>query len=152
MTEKMNECQYCWKADDDQHRSNVQQIISKSTDCRASRRTGRVSLSYVYLHCHRHQRDDYKCNWSCGGQHRVFVVQDTADPSEAKVFRAHATSQGARENLASALKLLATQQPRGHDLRRSRDNKNKFTKELRRFIEVGNHEAMEIGDPEKNMV
>ena len=54
---------------------------------------------------------------------RVLAVQDSADPSEAKVFRAHAPPQCACESLVCALELSADQQtgwrqPRGHDLRR----------------------------------
>ena len=58
----------------------------------------------------------------CGGQHnrkdpnRVSVIQDSTNPSEAKVFRAHAPPQGPCENLMCAFKLLANLQARGSNL------------------------------------
>ena len=94
----------------------------------------RVTLSYVFPHCHRFPLED--CIWwvslghgdsgknrkkqynrwyaACGGQcnwrgaNRVLVMQDGAIPSEATVFRAHAPPQGACENPVCALKLVAT--------------------------------------------
>ena len=60
-----------------------------------------------------------QCNWWCaawGGLYnwkdpnRVLVIQDGTDASEAKVFRAHAPSQGAFHNLVCSLKLLANTQ------------------------------------------
>ena len=90
---------------------------------------GGVTLSFVCVpHCHRFPIEDWwfstrhgktQCNWwcaACGGQYnwrnpnRVLVMHDSADPSKATVFRAHAPPQGACENVASALKLLANQQ------------------------------------------
>ena len=51
----------------------------------------------------------------------VSLLRDGADPSEAKVFLAHALPQGACENLVCALKLLPicvqSGQFGGHDLR-----------------------------------
>ena len=49
-------------------------------------------------------------------QLEVSVIQDGADPSVAKVVRAHSPPQGARENLVCALKLLATVQAGGDNL------------------------------------
>ena len=55
----------------------------------------------------------------CGGQYnwrnpnRVSVIQESADPSEATVFRAHAPPPGACENLVCTLKFLANEQPGG---------------------------------------
>ena len=43
----------------------------------------------------------------------MFVPQESAAPSDAKLFRAYAPPQGLCENLTSALKLLASQQTRG---------------------------------------
>ena len=79
-------------------------------------RQGGVSLSYVCLHCHRFLHEGYSWWVSTGctaastiGGARL-VVQDSAEPSEAKVFRAHAPPQDACENLVCALKLFAKQQ------------------------------------------
>ena len=72
------------------------------------------------------------------------------------MFQAHAPAQGACENLFCALKLLANLQVGGSNLvdtifegfqERSRQT---LTCKLRRFIEVYNHEAVKIGDLEKN--
>lgn len=66
-----------------------------------------------------------QCNWwcaACGVQYgwrdpsRSLVIQDRANPSEGKVFRAHALPQGVCENLVCALKLLANQQTGGDGL------------------------------------
>ena len=98
---------------------------------------------------------------ACGGHNNwrdpssVLVTQDSADPSEAMVFRAQAPPQAQCENLVCALKFLAIPQTGGNTLvdtifeclqEQSRMN---ITSELR-FIEVDNHEAVEIGDLEKN--
>ena len=55
----------------------------------------------------------------CGGKYewrapnRILVVQLGVDANEAKVFTAHAASQGLCEHLINALKLLANQQTDG---------------------------------------
>ena len=92
---------------------------------------GRITLSYVCLHCHRFPIEDYiwwlstrhwkkQCNWwcaACGGQYGwrnpngVLVTQDCTDRSEAKVFRAHAPPQGA------SLKFFLTNQQLESDSR-----------------------------------
>ena len=104
---------------------------------------GGVTLSSVCPLCHRFPREGYiwwvstgpgdgskskkkrHCSWwcaVCGSKYewrdpnRVLVIQDRADPSEAKVFRAHGPPQGACGNLMSALKLLANQQTGGNSL------------------------------------
>ena len=61
----------------------------------------------------------------------VSVIQHSADPSDAKVFRAHAPPQGVCENHVCAHKLSAKQQTGGDSF-------------------VDNHEAVKIGDLEKN--
>ena len=56
-----------------------------------------------------------QCHWWCAacGQYnwkdpnRVSVMQDGAEPTTVKVFRAHAEPQGACENLSCAFSLLA---------------------------------------------
>ena len=108
-----------------------------------------------------------QCNWVvCGvrrpvqleGPNGVLVIQDRADPSDAKVFRAHALPQGVCENVVCAMKLLANLRTGGDNLvdtmfeglqQQSRLN---ITDELRRCIEVDTHEAVQIGDQEKNSV
>ena len=83
---------------------------------------------------------------SRGGQHHwsdpntVLVAQDGADPSEAKVFRAHVPPQGACGNHMSAVKVLANLQASGDNL-----VDTIFT----RFIEVD--ETAKVGELEKNM-
>ena len=87
-------------------------------------------------HCHRFPLDEYILwgskrhgkNSATGGARRaasstvggtradLLVIQDRANPSEAKVFRAHALPQGVCENLVCALKLLADQQTGGDGL------------------------------------
>ena len=47
---------------------------------------------------------------------RSLGLQDSADPSEAKVFRAHAPPQGPCDNLMCALKMPATLQAGGDKL------------------------------------
>ena len=74
---------------------------------------------------------------------------DSADSSEAKVFRA----QCACENVVCVLKLLANQQTEGSDSladllvegfqERSR---SKIMDDPRRFTKLVNHEAVKIGD------
>ena len=44
-------------------------------------------------------------NWK--DPNRVLIIQDSADPREAKVFRPHAPHGGPSENLVCAFKLLA---------------------------------------------
>ena len=48
-----------------------------------------------------------------GPRTRVFVIQDSTDHREAKVFRAHTAPQGTCDNLINALKLLTNQQNDG---------------------------------------
>ena len=137
----------CHSEDKDRKRI-VQQILQKSTDflrrinvpvrgagrshivvrvpslpplaaCRSPRSKGDSSKKGK-------QPCDWRCT-ACSGQYnqkdpnRVLVILDSAGPSDASVFRAHAPPQGASENLMCALKLVANQemgggQPRGHDL------------------------------------
>ena len=47
---------------------------------------------------------------------RVSVVQDSVDPGEAKVFRAHAAPPGVCDNWINLLKLLTNQQKDGDSL------------------------------------
>ena len=163
------------RQDDDQRKSMVLQNLQKSTDflrriTMPVQRQGGVTLSYVSPHCHRFPLEDYiwlvsrrhgqqPCNWWCAacGQYswknpnRVLVTLDSADPSKAKVFRA----TFACENLMCDLKLLANQ-PTGGDsvvdtiFGLQEQSRLKIVDELRRFTEVDSHEAVKIGDPEKN--
>ena len=115
-------------------------------------------LSYVSPHCHRFPLEDYiwlvstrHGQYSWKNPNRVLVTLDSADPSKAKVFRA----TFACENLMCDLKLLANQ-PTGGDsvvdtiFGLQEQSRLKIVDELRRFTEVDNHEAVKIGDPEKN--
>ena len=84
------------------------------------------------------------------------VTQDRAGPTEAKVFRARAPLQGQCKTLMCALKQLANLQTGGANLVDTifqglqGQSRLKITHEPRRFIEVANHEAVKIGDLEKN--
>ena len=60
---------------------------------------------------------------------RVFVVQDGADPREAKVFRKHPLLQGTCEKLVCALELMANSE-------QSRVEITSELRKLRKFIEV----------------
>ena len=118
-------------------RASCRQVLQKRTDVlrrtiAPSQEQGGVTLSCVWPHCHRFPLEDWaslgqgdpskrgnQCNWwcaACGGQYiwrdpnRVFVIQDGADPGEAKAFRAHAPPEGQRENLMCAFRLLANLQ------------------------------------------
>ena len=76
------------------------------------------------------------------GPERVLVIHHCADPSEVTVFRAHAPPQGPCQNLMRALTMLANLQAGGDNLADTQEQSRlKITSELRRFIEVGNHEA-----------
>ena len=86
-------------------------------------------------------------------RNRVLVLQNSADPSEAKVSRADAP-QGQCENLVCALKVLANFHV-GADknwwaLQGLEQVRLRVTNESRKFIAVDNHEAVKIGDLEKN--
>ena len=98
-----------------------------------------MTLSHVCPHCKCFPLEDYiwwvssghgdgnnrkkkQCCWwcaACGGQYdwraptRILVIQASADPHEAKAFRAHAASQGLCHNLINSLKLLTNQQKDG---------------------------------------
>ena len=99
-----------------------------------------------------------------GGQYnwihpnRVLLTQDSAYPSEAKVFRARAPPQGACESLVCALKLLANQQTGGDSFMDTLSGglqekfRLKMMDELRRFFKVDDHETVKIGDLEKYLV
>ena len=106
-----------------------------------------------------------QCNQWCAarsGQYnwrepnRVRATQHSADPSEAKVFRAHAPPQGACEHLTRSLNLLAGLQTGGEGVVDTifedflqEQSRLKTTKEQRRFIDLDNHDAVKIGDMEK---
>ena len=132
---KIQECFYELRQEDDERKSIAQHILQKSTDFPRRikapvGRQGGVTLSYVCPRCHHFQIEHRtwwvstrhrkrQCNWwcaACGGQHdwtnpnRVLAVQDSMNPSEAKVFRAHAPPNGVCENRVCALKFLAHQQ------------------------------------------
>ena len=154
---------------EDQDRNSIAQLILHESTSFLRRIIGPVggpgetTLSYVCPRCHRYPFDHYiwwvstkhgkkQSNlWcaACGGQYdwrdpnKVLVTQDSTDRSEAKVFRVHAPSNGLRENLMCALKLLAKQQLRGDSIVRvlvevSRKKRFKILDELRR-VHHGGH-------------
>ena len=128
--------------DDDQRERIVQQVMRKSTGflrriiVPPDGHEG-ATLAYVRPHCLRRPQlvcpDGAleNCDWwcaACGGQfnwrdsNRVWVMQDSADPCDAKVLRAHrahAPPQVACENLVCAVKAFGEptdgwRQPCGH--------------------------------------
>ena len=95
------------------------------------------------------------CSWwcaACGGQYNwkdpkgVLVVQDSVNPSEAKVFRAHASTAGHVANPQTGADNLMETIFDGLQ----EQSRLKIMHEPRRFIEVDNHTAVKIGDLEKN--
>ena len=54
-----------------------------------------------------------------GERNRLRVKQDSVDPREAKVFRAHAAPQGLCDTLINSLKLLTNHQKDGDSLVKS---------------------------------
>ena len=80
------------------------------------------------------------------------MKQDSVEPSEAEVLRAHAPPQGPCDGLVVALKLPASLQKGADNLMDTilealqEHSRSRITNELRRFIEVNNHEAVKIGD------
>ena len=121
---------------------------------------GEVTLSKVCLHCHRYPLEDdiwwvssvqliVCCMWwpeELEGP-RILVIQDSTDNREVKVFRAHAAPHGACDNLINALRHLANKQKNGDSPVNVLVQKSEFT----RFITVDYHEAVKVGDLEKNM-
>ena len=100
----------------------------------------------------RHANGQY--NWK--DPNEILVTQDSADPREARESWAHAPPLGPCENLMFGFELLANLQKGGSSPADSIfegshvQNVLKITNELRRVIEVDNHEAPKIGDLEKN--
>ena len=81
---------------------------------------------------------------------RILVVQTGADASQAKVFKAHAAPQGLFENLTNALELLANQQTDGDSPMQGivtglHEKSRLGIMKVRRFIEVDNRRAVEVG-------
>ena len=129
---KLTESQYQARQEDDQRKSFVQQVMQKCTDF-----LRRIIAAKKKL---------LKCRIVCWTQKESRFYKDSADPIEAKVFLSGSVC---------VFKLLAQTgagQPGGHDLRgfcRSRAGLN-ITNEPKRFIEGDNHEAVKIGDLQKN--
>ena len=130
------------------------------SSCESNGREG----SHCRPQCHRFPIEDHiwwvstkhgkkQCNWwfaACGGQYNwrnpngVSVIRDSADPSEAKMFRAHLgesaggrggwRARGVRETASwmGSLKLCAAT--------------SKIMDEPRIFIKMDNHEVVKIGD------
>ena len=46
------------------------------------------------------------CQYEWRAPNRLLMIQDSVDPREAKVFRAHVVPQGLCDNLINSLKLL----------------------------------------------
>ena len=134
-------------------------------------------MSYVCPHCHAFRlrttsdgchrgaatstkKNEKHCHWwcaACGGQYdwrapnRVFVVQDSTDPREAKVIRTHSASQRTCDNLINALKLLRNQQKDGGSPVENLvanligEESQGILDGLRKFIAVDNCEAVKVG-------
>ena len=126
-------------------------------------------MSYLCPNCNSFPLEDYiwcasgrkgRNNWWCAicGEkydwkqpNRLLVVQTGESVNHAKVFRAHAVPQGLCGNLINALKLLANQQEDGDGLIQNiatnlcEVSRKGLAKELREFIQVDNHRALEVG-------
>ena len=80
------------------------------------------------------------------------VAQTGESVEQAKVFKAHAISQGLCEKSINALKLLANQQEGGDGLLQSivtnlgKGSRKGLTDGLRDFINVDNHGALDVGE------
>ena len=139
-------------------------------------------MSYLCHHCHRYPLEDCilwvstehgdcskkwpkQCCWwcaacgeqyNCKAQNGVLVIQDSVEPIEAEVLRAHAPPQGPCDGLVVALELPASLQKGADNLTDTilealqEHSRSRITNELGRFIEVNNHEAVKIGDSEWN--
>ena len=83
---------------------------------------------------------------------RLLVVQTGEIVNQAKVFEAHAVLQGLCGNLINVLKLLANQQEDGDGLIQNivtnlcEGSRKGLTEGLRKFTQVDNHHALEVGD------
>ena len=112
------------------------------------------------MHGDGNNRKKKQCSWwcaACGGQYdwrapnRVLVIQDSVDPCEASVFRAHAAPQGLCDNLINSLKLLTNQQrdgdsPVGSIVKGFRVKKShRFVDGQRTFIKADYQEAVNLG-------
>ena len=82
--------------------------------------------------------------------YRVLVTQDSTDPKEVKIFRAHAAPQETCDNFFNSLKLLTIQQKDGDSpvenivtglLEKSRRG---ILDGLKKFFEVDNLEAVKV--------
>ena len=108
--------------------STLRQAIireKKGTSHRVCRRTVRVTLSYVDLHCtvsglktisgasRQGTATAARRRSSAIGAVVHLVVRDSTDRREAKVIRTHAAPNGVCDNLINALKLMANQQKDG---------------------------------------
>ena len=101
-----------------------------------------------------------QCNWwcaACGGRYTqgTLVIQGSADPGDAKVFRAPATGCARESRVCSQVfgeRADGWRQPRGHDLRRfagaEQVENHDSTEEVDRRGDT--HEAVKIGDLETN--
>ena len=86
------------------------------------------------------------------GEHpTVLVVQLGVNANEAKVFKAHASPLGLRDNLVKSLKLLANQQKDGDSPIQNivtglhERSRRGIMDGLRSFIRADNHRAVEVG-------
>ena len=85
-------------------------------------------------------------------------MQNSTERRRGKGFRAHAPTHGICDNLSNALKLLANQQLGSDSLVEvlvvegfHERGRLKMMDELRMFILVGTHVAVEIGDVENTL-
>ena len=114
---------------------------------------GSVTMSYLCPHCNSSTMEDYVW-WVSGtgsNHNRLLVMQTGESVNQAKVFKAHAVPQGLCGKLINALKLLANQQEDGDGLIQNivtnlcEGSRQGLTEELRKFMQVDNHRALEVG-------
>ena len=90
-----------------------------------------------------------KCDWRAPS--RVVVLQDSVDPRQTQVFRAHAAPQGMCDNLINSLKHLTNQQKDGDTLVETvvtsllEKSCKGIMDGLRKLIAVDNHDAVKVG-------
>ena len=126
-------------------------------------------MSYLYPYCSSFPLED--CVWWVSGvkgrnnwwraifgekydwqqPNRLWVVQTGESVNQAKVFKAHAVSQGFCGNLINALKLLANRQEDGDGLLQNiaanlgEGSRKCVTNVLRYFIQVDKHRVLQVG-------
>ena len=83
-------------------------------------------------------------------RNRVLVLQSSPDPSEAKWFGLTTTGSMRESRVCTQSVGQLASWIGGHDLQGLEQVRLKVTNESKKFIAVDNHEAVKIGDFDKN--